>query len=290
MSSALIVVEPALPAIIQAEADAARAFGLAEKSEATRAAYKNDFRHFTNWCGDRGVSPMPASPELCAMYLAHLATSGAKASTIGRRAAALRYAHRLAGFKEPPTNSEQVRTVLRGIRREIGTAKTQKSPATHDLIGAMLEAIPDTLIGLRDRALLALGFATACRRSELVALTVEDLTESPDGYRVTIRKSKTDQEGQGAEVAVPRGCRICPVETVRAWLVASGITTGPVFRPVSKGGCVSPEGLSSHAVADIIKSRAKVAGLLWALVKVRLPYFRSREWCGRVQDDGGLPS
>ena len=140
--------------------------------------------------------PLPAAIDTVAAFLAAQATAGAKASSIGRRCASIRYAHRLAGH-EPPTNAESVKAVMRGIRRTIGTAREQKAPATADRITAMLARIPtDTLTGLRDRALLLLGFAGAFRRSELVGLQVADLIDAEGGIRVLIRHSKTDQEGQ----------------------------------------------------------------------------------------------
>jgi len=154
-----------------------------------------------------------------------------------------------------------VKSVMRGIRRAIGAAPKQKAPATADLIRAMLDACPDTLQGKRDRALLALGFAGAFRRSELVALKVADLAEVPDGLRVTIRRSKTDQEGLGQEIAIPRGYRLRPVEAVQAWLAAAEISSGPVFRPVLKGGRVQAEPLTAHSVAAIVKRYAELAGL-----------------------------
>jgi integrase len=107
----------------------------------------------------------------------------------------------------------------------------------------MLTLCPNTVIGKRDRALLALGFASAMRRSELVALRVKDLTEVPDGLRVMIRRSKTDQEAQGQEVAIPRGYWLRSIEAVQAWLEAAGITEGPLFRPVLKGGRLQAEAL-----------------------------------------------
>jgi integrase len=100
----------------------------------------------------------------------------------------------------------------------------------------MLDLCPDTLIGLRDRALLSFGLASAMRRSELRALLLEDLTWVDDGVRVLIRRSKTDQEGEGQEIAVPRGLKLCPVAALRAWLDAAAIASGPVFRAVSLGG------------------------------------------------------
>jgi site-specific recombinase XerD len=125
----------------------------------------------------------------------------------------------------------------------------------------MLALCPATLRGRRDAALLALGFAGAFRRSELVAMTVADLVDAPDGYRVMIRRSKTDQEGAGQEIAIPRGCRIEPVKLVQAWLQAAGITEGPVFRPVLKGSRVLEEPLSGHSAAAIVKRYALAAGL-----------------------------
>ena len=162
------------------------------------------------------------------------------------RAAAIAYFHKLAGH-EPPTGSEAVRATVRGIRRTIGTAPDRKAPATADLILDMLAHCPPTLAGKRDRALLALGFAGAFRRSELVALTVADLVEAPDGYRVMIRRSKTDQEGEGQEVAIPHGYKIRPVEAVQARLAAAEISSGPVFRPVLKGGRLQEAALSAHS-------------------------------------------
>ena len=186
--------------------------------------------------------------------------AGVKASTLGRRVAAIRYAHKTAGH-EPPTNRETVKAVMRGIRRTIGAAPDQKAPATSDRITDMVARCPDTLIGKRDRALLLLGFAGAFRRSELMALTVADLSEVDGGMRVIIRRSKTDQEGQGQEIAIPAGGKLRPVEAVQAWLAASGITEGPVFRPIAKGGRVARAALSDRSVANIVKAHAARAGL-----------------------------
>ena len=151
--------------------------------------------------------------------------------------------------------------MLRGIRRTIGAAKQGKRPATADVLTAMLALCPAALAGHRDRALLALGFAGAFRRSELVALEVADLVETPDGLRVTIRRSKTDQEGQGAEVAIPRGYRLRPVEAVQSWLAAAEISSGPVFRAVKKGGRVLAVPLTPHGAAEIVKAYARRVGL-----------------------------
>ena len=260
MPAALIrLPEPDLPAVAGPERDAARAFADAALAPSTRKGYRSDFAIFAAWCRVRGFMPLPAMPEVLAMFLSSQAHEGVRVSTIGCRIAAIAYAHKLAGHAPAPTASEIVRTVMRGIRRSVGTAPRRASPATADVITDMLRHCPgDTLRGKRDRALLLLGFAAALRRSELVALQVTDLSETEDGLRVLIRRSKTDQEGQGATVAVPRGRRLRPVAAVRLWLDAAEITEGPVFRPV--GGRVQPEALTDRSVADIVKRLAEQAG------------------------------
>jgi len=235
-------------------------FAKAEKSPATRKAYATDYRLFCQWCEARALAPMPASVETVAAYLAHEADNGCRPSTIGRRCAAIGYAHKLAG-NESPTAAESVKATLRGIRRSLGTAPARKAPATADLILAMVSGAGTGPKGLRDRALALLGFAGAFRRSELVALDVSDLQETEAGLIVTVRRSKTDQEGRGRTVAIVRGSIACPVQAVRNWLDAARIDSGPLFRPVAKGGKVVDGRLSDKQVARTIKAFAMRLGL-----------------------------
>nr|WP_204263019.1 site-specific integrase [Methylobacterium sp. BTF04] len=269
-----------LPADI---ASIVQAYQRASKADSTVRAYRSDAVLFEAWCAGYGFRSLPASPSAVAGFLVHEAEAGRSASTIGRRCAAIRYAHKLAGQLDP-TDNEDVRATMKGIRRTIGTAPTQKAAATAEVLAAMLMRTPDTLTGKRDRALLALGFAGAFRRSELVALNVADLREDKDGLRVMVRRSNTDQEGQGFEKAIPHGRFIRPVALVREWLDAAGISDGPVFRPVSRSGRVrgfthlgdafthlgdvpaaarvaTAPLLTTQAVADIIKRYAAAAGL-----------------------------
>jgi integrase len=181
-------------------------------------------------------------------------------ATISRRLAAIRYAHKLAGH-EPPTNSEAVKATLRGIRRTARTAPARKAPATADRILAMVNKAGSDPKGLRERALLLLGFAGALRRSELVALNIEDLQFCDGGLRVIIRKSKTDQEGVGATIGIVSGSTACPVDAVRDWIETGRLAEGPIFRPVTRNGKVSKQRLSAKAVADIVKTYARQAGL-----------------------------
>jgi integrase len=173
---------------------------------------------------------------------------------------AILYAHKLAGH-DSPTNAEPVKATMRGIRRSVGTAPARKSPATAEKICAMAATMPGGLIGLRDRALLLLGFAGAFHRSELVALNVADIQECEAGLRVHIGRSKTDQEAQGVHHwhCVRRGGR--PVRAIKAWLEAAKIADGPLFRSIAKGERVSSVRLSDKSVADIVKRYVSRLGL-----------------------------
>ncbi len=236
-----------------------RAYLAAEKSPTTRKAYASDFADFVAWCGRAAEQPLPASPAAVARYLAQLADRGLKASTIGRHAAAIRSVHRAAGL-EPPTNSEGVKATLRGIRRSLGTKPNRKAPATAAALALMLEQLPDSFAGLRDRAILLIGFAAALRRSEIVDLKVNDLEFTPEGLFVTIRRSKTDQEGEGQTVAVPRGDRLKPVEAIEAWLAAVQLSDGPLFREVDRHGRLGAVALCDRSIARIVKRCAARAG------------------------------
>lgn len=250
----------ALPAELLEDLEATASYLAREKAPATRRAYRSDMALFSAWCASRGLSALPARPETVAVFLGSQAKGGVKAATLSRRVAAIRNAHRAEGL-DSPTDLEQVRAVVRGIRRTIGTAPTKKAPATAERVLAMVQVAPVSLLGLRDRALLLVGFAGAFRRSELAGLAVNDLEEVAEGLRVTMRRSKTDQEGAGRVVPIPRGAVACPVAAVRAWLEAAGITEGPVFRSMGKGGRVLQGALSTRSIGQIVQGYADRIGL-----------------------------
>lgn len=238
-----------------------RAYLAAEKSDNTRRAYRSDWADFHTWCEKVDLASLPAAAATVARYLAALADQKAAPSTIERRAAAIRYAHKAAG-QEPPTNTEAVKAVMRGIRRTLRRAPNRKAPATAAPIAAMLEQLAgDELQVLRDRALLLIAFAGALRRSELVALHISDLEMHPGGLLLHIRSSKTDQEGRGEVIPVPHGVRLKPVAALQAWLDAAKITDGPVFRSVDRHGRVGKRALTDRSVARVIKRAAAAAGL-----------------------------
>ncbi len=208
-----------------------RAYIDAATAANTRRAYRSDWEHFTRWCATHGVPTLPASPETVALYLAALAQVS-KVSTVQRRLTAIAKAHRAAGY-ETPTKSEAVHLTMRGIRRTHGVAPNQKAPAVLADLRAMLAVLPNNLIGTRDRALLLLGFAGAFRRSELVALDVADLAFGERGLTVTVRRSKGDQEGEGAKKGIPFGrhALTCPVTAVRDWMDMSQVSEGATLPP-----------------------------------------------------------
>lgn len=236
--------------------ESAREYARRAKSPATQLAYKTDWRHFSAWCENNAFSSLPATPETVACYLGHLADTGKKAATITRRLVAISQIHQVQGFATP-TQNELVRSVLKGIRRTIGTAQDGKTPLVAADIKEIVGGLPDTLIGRRDRALLLIGFSGAFRRSEIVALNYEDLEFTEEGLVVTLRRSKTDQESRGRRIGIPvlPHSDACAVRALREWLVASGITSDSIFRPVRLGSKISAARLSGFGVARIIKKR-----------------------------------
>jgi integrase len=240
----------------------AREFVEASRSTATRRAYASDWRDFETYCKKRGLNALPATPQTLTLYLTDLAER-AKFATIKRRLAAISQMHKERGL-ESPTAHEIVRRVVRGIGRTIGSAQAKKSALTLDHLRAMLlEIRGDDLKAKRDRAIILLGFAAALRRSELVALNVDDLTFCREGLRLAIRWSKTDQGGNGAEVVVPfvPNKSLCAVRAIRQWLDASGISEGPVFRSFSLQRRISERALDGQDVANLVQKLARNARL-----------------------------
>jgi site-specific recombinase XerD len=249
-----------LPAQLDALSDQARVYLDAARADSTRRAYRIDWRHFTDWCAANHVSALPATPSTLTLYLTDHA-GRLKASTLSRRLVAITHAHRAAGHDSPVTDAG-VRSVWRGICRTVGTAQLGKAALLTDDLKLLVAALPDTTAGVRDRALLLIGFAGAFRRSELVALDVADVEFTREGAIITIRRSKTDQDGAGRKVGIPRGklAATDPVCALTAWLELLD-SSGPIFRAVDKLHRIRPTRLSGYDVARIVKRTAERAGL-----------------------------
>lgn len=229
------------------------AYIAAALADNTRRAYGNDLRAYLPW------GTVPSKPELIAAYLVAQATTLSPV-TLTRRLVAIGRAHSTLGYPNP-CRSELVRTTLRGIWRVHGRPQRRVHPAVREDVLAMLPHMSGTR-GLRDRALILVGFAGAFRRSELVALQYDDVAFVNEGMTLMLRRSKTDQCGEGRKVAIPFArSNACPVKALRAWLDHAQIESGPLFRFVKKGGVIGSQALSAQTVATLVKEYASKAGL-----------------------------
>jgi integrase len=250
--------------------DAAMSFAEAASSKNTRRTYSVGWGSYSNWCQAHGTDPMGQTEKegLIALYAADMAgKEKLKINSLSTYLAAICSGYRERGvtinLKAPALEK-----TLTGIRKSMVKRPNRKEPILTEDLREMVASISveqeghPRLIGLRDRALLLLGFAGAFRRSELVSLLVEDLSFGRDGFVALVRKSKTDQEGAGKEKIVPYGANpmTCPVRAVKDWLDAAEITEGPIFRPIDRHGHISEAPLSGYAVSKIIKRNQHIMG------------------------------
>jgi site-specific recombinase XerC len=241
---------------------AAREYVEAAKAPNTRRAYRTQWTTFADWCTSFDRVPLPAAPATLALFLTGRAQAGLKVASLGLALSAIRAVHRDAGLADPAANPE-VRTIWEGIRRTHGRAQRRAAPLASDGIRSIVATMPADLRALRNRALVLLGFGGAFRRSELVTLDVDDLTFDPArGVVVRVRRSKTDQLGEGADVAIPYGSHpeVCPVRALDAWIRAAGIRDGAVLRAVDRHGNVGDR-LDGRDVARNLKEMASRAGI-----------------------------
>ena len=238
----------------------AQHFATQARAANTLRAYLSDWRDFEAWCRERNFSSCPAAPQTVALYVTALSQTH-KVSTLTRRLSAISQAHQTSGLPSP-TEESPVRLVMSGIRRTLGTAAEAKRPVLVPDLQAMVKVIPDNLLGLRDRAILLIGFSGAFRRSELVALDCADMVETGEGLVITIRRSKTDQEAEGRKVAIPRGREVstCPVQALGNWIETARIESGPVFLRVNRHGQILRERLSAEGVGIVVKRYAARLG------------------------------
>jgi site-specific recombinase XerD len=230
----------------------------AARAGATLRAYQHDWLQFRTWCEANAFVPLPASGQAVILYGTDLTKNhGKKWNTLSRRLAAISQLHSEAGY-ESPTKTWAVRQFLSGLRRELGVAPVRKRPVLVEDLKLILTQVPASLLGQRDRALLLLGFSGAFRRSELVGLDVADLETNPrggGGLAIRIRRSKTDQEGEGRKVGIPKGADLfsCPVQALDNWRTAARIESGPLFRVMNRHGQVLDRRLSGEAVGMVVK-------------------------------------
>jgi integrase len=253
---------------------AADAFARRAKADNTRRAYRAGVRAWCAWCDLHGLLPLPASAVDVVAFLAAERGRGLSVTTVDLRRAAIRYLHFIAGCPVP-TAEARVAETMAGIRRaaaDDGIVPAKKLAATIEILRQIVGPIPDDLRGMRDRALLLVGFAGALRRSELAAIHFEHLEMRERGLRLTLPKSKGERSGRSVTVPIPYGAtELCPVRALRRWQDATGLTEGPVFRRLWTPKLQSPGGppplpriggtaVDARTVARIIQVRAAAAG------------------------------
>jgi len=254
---------PARPtAAGQAALAAAGALARRATAPATLRAYKADWTHFAQWCAAHGFIPVPARPATVGAYLASLAETHAP-TTIRRRLSALGKMHRFNDLPWNPAHRD-IQGPLRGLLRTHGRPVRKAAALTLPMLRQVLATCDESARGRRDRALLLFGFVGALRRSELVSLQVEDVAIVADGLRLRIRRGKSDQAGQGAEVGLPRGRHVetCPVRAFEAWQAVARRKAGPLFRKISTAGGIGEAALHPDAIRGILAHRVAMAGIV----------------------------
>ncbi|WP_378952603.1 site-specific integrase [Pelosinus sp. sgz500959] len=239
----------------------AKKYILHAKADNTIKSYKADWKDFVSYCRERDVAYLAADVNTVINYVAEMADTK-KVSTIVRRLSSISQAHQAADCGSP-TFSFGVKAVIKGIKKTKGTLPNKKKAAVIEDIRMMVDTLGGSLTDIRDRALILIGFAGAFRRSELVAITINDLEFTRDGLTIMLKHSKTDQEGQGYKKGIPYGSNpeTCPVRSLQDWLNQSKISEGAIFRSVNKSGRVGKKGLCDNTVAVIVKKLVKAAGL-----------------------------
>lgn len=265
-----------MPAHLEQLADRARAYVEAASSTNTRRAYASDWKHFAAWCRRQNIAPLPPDPQVVGLYITACASGtaerGMKAntvSTIERRLSAISWNCAQRGGQKLDRGDRAIATVMAGIRNTHASPPRQKEAILPEDLIAMLETLDrGTLRGLRDRAMLLIGFAGGLRRSEIVGLDLgRDETEDSSGWieildkglLVTLR-GKTGWR----EVEVGRGSSdaTCPIVAVETWIKFARIARGPLFRRVTaKGKDVGPDRLNDREVARLVKKAALAAGV-----------------------------
>ena len=270
---AVLAAVPAHDGTLETARLAAQAYARHAKADNTRRAYRAGVRAWCDWCHRHALPCLPADPADVVAFLAAERGRGLSVTTVELRRAAIRYLHFIAGCAVP-TAEAQVAETVSGMRRHAadqGELPAKKLAATADLLRDILQVIPDDLAGLRDRALLLLGFAGALRRAELAAVEVKHLEARERGLRLTLPRSKGERTGRLVTVAIPYGrTELCPVRAIRRWQEAAGIVDGALFRriwlPPSAGGGPLPsprvgtDAIDPGTVGRIVKKRATAAG------------------------------
>ena len=236
------------------------------KANNTVRAYKSDFKDFALFCAKNGFKPLPSEPKIISLYLTHLSTKEVKMSTLKRRLVSIGVIHKLKGHYLDTKHPAIIENIM-GIKRRKGSIQNGKKPISINHLKAIIKSIDEQksedIKKLRNKSLILIGFAGGFRRNELISIDYNDLDFVSEGLKITLRRSKTDQFGEGSVKALPYfdTPEYCPVINLRKWLDISNIKDGPIFRSFSKGTKLTEKRLSDQSVALLLKEHLNLSGI-----------------------------
>ena len=236
------------------------------KATNTVRAYKSDFKDFSLFCAQNGFKALPSEPKIVSLYLTYLSTKDIKMSTLKRRLVSIGVIHKLKGLYLDTKHPSIIENVM-GIKRRKGSIQKGKKPILINDLKLLIDVIDqqqnEDIKKLRDRSIILIGFSGGFRRNEIVALDYEDLNFVSEGLKIDIKRSKTDQFGEGSKKALPYfdNSQYCPVVSIRKWIEISKINSGALFRRFTKGSKLSDNRLSDQTVALLIKDYLNLAGI-----------------------------
>ncbi len=236
------------------------------KANNTVRAYKSDFNDFGLFCAQNGLKSLPSEPKIVSLYLTHLSTKDVKMSTLKRRLVSIGVIHKLKGHYLDTKHPSIIENIM-GIKRRKGSVQKGKKPllinSLKKIINAIDEQKKDEIKKIRDRSIILIGFSGGFRRNEIVSLDYDDLDFVPEGLKITLKRSKTDQFGEGTLKGLPyfNSSLYCPVLSLKKWIETSDINSGPLFRRFSKGSKLTDNRLTDQTVALLIKKYLNLAGI-----------------------------
>jgi site-specific recombinase XerD len=236
------------------------------KANNTVRAYKSDFNDFELFCVKNGFKSLPSEPKIVSLYLTHLSTKDCKMSTLKRRLVSIGVIHKLKGHYLDTKHPAIIENIM-GIKRRKGSVQKSKKPLLISYLKKVIDVIDEQdkkeIKKFRDRSIIIIGFSGGFRRNEIVSLDCDDLDFVPEGLKINIKRSKTDQFGEGFTKALPyfESSQYCPVVSLKKWIEISRITSGPLFRRLVKGSKLSENRLTDQTVALLIKKYLNLAGV-----------------------------
>jgi len=236
------------------------------KANNTIRAYKSDFNDFSLFCARNGFKSLPSEPKIVSLYLTHLSTKEAKMSTLKRRLVSIGVIHKLKGHYLDTKHPSIIENIM-GIKRRKGSIQKGKKPLIISNLKILINVIDQynnhEIMRLRDRSIILIGFSGGFRRNEIVSLDFDDLDFVSEGLKINLKRSKTDQFGEGSVKGLPYfdNSQYCPVLSLKKWIEISKIDSGPLFRRFSKGSKLTINRLTDQTVALLLKKYLKLAGI-----------------------------